>query len=153
MSLGVPVTFGLDQLERCAAPLNQFVNAVHQNPTKVVLIKVAMPDQLTLPAQLIIQERHVVILGGTHRVLSRVDLIRDVESPSDIVCVDVRQAFVYIMCIQKSVDVVVLGDAPNLLLSQAVQDLGYDCLLLHKLGPIGEVFSSFIFLISLDRFF
>jgi hypothetical protein len=51
---------------------------------------------------------------------------------SHIVSINVRQLFVDVMCFQFSVNIVVFGYAPYLLLSQAVKDLGDDYFFLEK---------------------
>ncbi len=72
------------------------------------------------------------------------------EMASHIVSINVRQLFVDVVCFQFSVDIVVFGYAPYLLLSQAVKDLGDDCFLLEKLTSIDKEFFCFSLLVGFD---
>ena len=69
MALRHLISFGLNQLKRSSASLYEFVDTINQNSAEIVLIKVALPDQFALSAQLIIKKADVVILGIRYRIL------------------------------------------------------------------------------------
>lgn len=69
---------------------------------------------------------------------------------SQFVSINVRQLFVDVVCFQFSVNIVVFGYAPNLLLSQTVKDLGDDCLLFEKFTSIDKEFFCFSLLVGFD---
>ena len=72
------------------------------------------------------------------------------EMASHFVSINVCQLFVDVVRFQFSVDVVVFGYAPYLLLSQAVKDLGDDCLLFEKFTSIDKEFFCFSLLVGFD---
>ena len=69
MDLRHLISFGLNQLKRSSASLYEFVNTIHQNSAEIVLIKVGLPNQFALSAQLIIKKADIVVLGIRYRIL------------------------------------------------------------------------------------
>lgn len=77
----------------------------------------------------------------------------NVEAASDFISINICKSLVYFMGVKESVYVVILSNAPDLLLPQSIQDLSYYFFLLHELIPIGKELSSFIFFICFNCLF